>query len=173
MIFSGTAFASPGFVAESDGGPRTDALVFHKIIHTGPCPGTTLNPVRGHFFDQDVATAPGRRVRIVNVTPGMSTDPYPFTDRKYQNGDRSEKIDFLPRSEHGDRYFSVLEGLNDFEVTYLDGGRTVGSTTFQFPVVIETTQQTRWPVCRVENRCIPGANGGMICIPETVCMCEF
>ncbi|MEN9811058.1 MAG: hypothetical protein RLZZ488_2625 [Pseudomonadota bacterium] len=169
-FISSFAFAAPGFVTDSARGPRTDALVFEQVIFTGACPGSTLLPVRGYFFDPEVATTEGRRVRIVNVTPGMSSDPYPYTDRQYSSGSRSEKIDFLPRSHHGQRYFSVAEGMNDFEVTYSDGGRLVQSKFFQFPVSVITRYEARWPSCRVENRCSAGPNG-TVCYPETVCSC--
>lgn len=172
-LVSGLAFAAPGFVVDSANGPRTDAIVMERVVYTGACPGTTLNPVRGYFFDPDTPTIPGRRVRIVNVTPGMNGDPYPYTDRQYQSGGRSEKIDFFPRSHHGQRYFSVAEGLNDFEVTYSDGGRVVETKSFQFPVMVTTRYQGRWPVCRVEQRCGPGPNGGSVCYPQTVCDCRY
>ncbi|MBM3381317.1 MAG: hypothetical protein FJY29_02635 [Betaproteobacteria bacterium] len=172
-LVSGFAFAAPGFVVDSVTGPRTDAIVLERVVYTGACPGNTLNPVRGYFFDPEVSTVQGRRVRIVNVTPGMSADPYPYTDRQYQSGGRSEKIDFFPRSQHGQRYFSVAEGLNDFEVTYSDGGRVVETKFFQFPVMITTRYQSRYPVCRVEQRCGPGPNGGAVCYPQTICDCQY
>lgn len=169
-FLSSLALAAPGFVTDSARGPRTDALVFERVIYTGTCPGSTLLPVRGYFFDPEVPTAEGRRVRITNMTPGMSSDPYPYTDREYKKGSRSEKIDFIPRSQHGQRFFSVAEGMNDFEVTYTDDGRVVQSKFFQFPVSVITRYEARWPVCRVENRCSSGPNG-TVCYPETVCEC--
>ena len=172
-LVSCLAFAAPGFVVDSVNGPRTDAILLEHVVYTGGCPGSTLNPVRGYYFDTEVPTAAGRRVRIVNVTPGMNADPYPFTDREYKAGGRSEKIDFFPRSNHGQRYFSVAEGLNDFEVTYLDGGRVVETKFFQFPVMVTTRYQQRWPVCRVEQRCGASPNGGSVCYPQTVCDCAY
>ena len=167
------AFAAPGFVVDSPTGPRTDVITMERIVYTGSCPGSTLEPVRGYFFDPDVPTIPGRRVKIVNVTPGMSTSPYPYTYRQYQSGGRSEKIDFFPRSYHGDRFFSVAEGMNDFEATYFDGGRVVGSTHFKFPVEVLSRYEARWPVCHIENDCHWTPNGGTICMPRTVCECRY
>lgn len=171
-LVSGAAFAAPGFVVDTPTGPRTDSIVMENVIYTGGCPGSALNPVRGYYFDPEVATVPGRRVKIVNVTPGMLNNPYPFTDREYQSGGRSEKIDFIPRSQHGQRYFSVTEGLNDFEVTYTDGGRVVETKSFQFPVYVSTRYESRWPVCRVDNRCSYGPNG-TVCYPQTICECLY
>lgn len=169
---SSLALAAPGFVIDTRSGPRTDAIVMENVIYTGACPGSALNPVRGYFFDPEMPTVEGRRVKILNVTPGMSADPYPYTDRQYESGGRSEKIDFLPRSRHGQRYFSVTEGMNDFEVTYSDGGRVVATKSFQFPVTILTRYEGRWPECRVENRCSSGPNGSY-CYPQTVCECRW
>ncbi len=172
-VFAGIASAAPSFVIDTPAGPRTDALVFENVVYTGACPGSRMYPVRGYFFDDEVNTQPGRRVRIVNVTPGMSADPFPFTDREYQSGGRSEKIDFYPRSRHGQRYFSVLEGLNQFEVTYTDGGRVLKTDVLSFPVYVSTRYEARWPVCRVENRCHSNPNGGTTCYPQTVCNCVY
>jgi hypothetical protein len=169
-LVSSLAFAAPGFVIDTPNGPRTDSIIMERVIYTGACPGSALEPVRGYFYDPEIPTLVGRRVKIINVTPGMASDPYPFTDRQYQSGGRSEKIDFLPRSNHGQRYFSVTEGLNDFEVTFSDGGRVVETKSFQFPVFISTRYLNRYPVCRVENRCNYGPNG-TVCYPYTICDC--
>lgn len=171
-LVSSFAFASPGFVTDTPTGPRTDAILMENVVFTGACPGSRLEPVRGYFFDPEMPTVEGRRVRIVNVTPGMSNDPYPYTDRQYKSGGRSEKIDFFPRSHHGQRYFSVAEGMNDFEVTYSDGGRVVEVKSFKFPVAITTRYEGRWPVCRVENRCSAGPNG-TVCYPQSICECPY
>ncbi|MFZ9519412.1 MAG: hypothetical protein ACO3A4_02945 [Silvanigrellaceae bacterium] len=167
------AVAAPGFVIDTPTGPRTDSLVFQQVVYTGACPGTSIDPVRGYFFDPGIPTLPGRRVRVVNVTPGMSGDPFPFTDREYQSGGRSEKIDFLPSSRHRQRWFSVAEGMNDFEVTVTDGGRVVDTKQFAFPVTVMTRYEGRWPSCRVENDCHTNPNGGVYCVPRTVCSCIY
>lgn len=172
-VFVGSVYAAPSFIVDTASGPRTDTLIFESVVYTGACPGSRLYPVRGYFFDPEVTTVPGRRVRIVNVTPGMSADPFPYTDREYKSGGRSEKIDFYPRSNHGQRYFSVLEGLNQFEVTYTDGGRIVKTDTFSFPVFVNTRYEARWPVCRVENDCHSTPQGGTVCVPRSVCNCIY
>lgn len=174
LAISSAALAAPGFVIDTPTGPRTDALVFQQVIYTGACPGTDINPVRGYFFDPEVATGPNRRVKVLNVTPGMSSDPYPYTDREYRSGGRSEKIDFLPSSHHRQRWFSVAEGMNDFEVTYTEGGRVIDTKNFSFPVTVMTRYEGRWPVCRVDNDCRPvPPNGGVVCTPRTVCSCLY
>lgn len=170
-VLSSAAAAAPGFVIDTPTGPRTDSLVFEQVIFTGACPGSSLNPVRGYFFDPKQPTGPNRRVRIVNVTTGMDADPYPYTDREYRSGGRSEKIDFLPASKHRQRWFSVAEGVNEFEVTYTEGGRVIQTKNFSFPVTVLTRYEGRWPSCRVETDCRSYPNGGAICLPRTVCSC--
>jgi hypothetical protein len=141
------AAAAPGFIVDSANGPRTDAIVMERLVYTGSCPGTVIKHARGYFFDPEMATAPSRRVKIVNVTSGMDSDSNPYTDRQYQSGGRSEKIDFFPMSQHAQRYFSVAEGSNEFKVTYSDGDRVVGTKHFKFPVVVTTRYQSRSAIC--------------------------
>jgi len=174
IVFSSAALAAPGFVIDTPTGPRTDTLVLQQVIYTGACPGESLQPVRGYFFDPEQPTASNRRVKIVNVTPGMHSDPYPYTDREYKSGGRSEKIDFLPDSKHRQRWFSVAEGLNDFEVTFTEGGRVIETKQFSFPVTVMTRFEGRWPSCRADSDCRPvPPNGGVICTPRTVCSCPL
>lgn len=170
---SSISLAVPGFVLETPDGPRTDALIFEQVIYTGQCPGESLDPVRGYFTDADVPTGPGRRVRIINQTTGLDNAPYPFTDREYDSGARSEKIDFLPGSDHRQRWFSVVEGLNNFEVYYLEEGKIFQTKQFSFPVDIQTREQQRNAECRVEHDCLPFPpnNGGPVCFPRVVCGC--
>lgn len=173
LVVSSAAIAAPGFVIDTPTGPRTDALVFEQVVYTGSCPGNDMAAVRGYFFDPEVPTLPNRRVKVVNVTPGMASNPFPFTDREYESGGRSEKIDFYPGSTHRQRWFSVAEGMNDFEVTYTEGGRVIGTKQFSFPVTVLTRYEARYPTCRVENDCrpYPPPNGGYYCVPRTICTC--
>jgi hypothetical protein len=173
FFVASNALAVPGFVVDSPDGTKTDTLVFKRITYTGQCPGESLDPIRGYFTDADVPTAPGRRVRIMNHTTGLDNAPYPFTDREYDSGDRSEKIDFLPGSEHRQRWFSVVEGLNDFEVYYLDAGKIFKTKQFSFQVDIQTREEQRDAECRVEHDCLPlpPNNGGPMCLPRIVCGC--
>ncbi|MBD0341715.1 MAG: hypothetical protein ICV61_12725, partial [Microcoleus sp. Co-bin12] len=54
------------------------------------------------------------RVMIKNVTDGMETNPYPYTDRGYDKGEFSEDFAFKLGNSHKTRTFSVLEGENKF-----------------------------------------------------------
>jgi hypothetical protein len=51
---------------------------------------------------------------IKNVTDGMETNPYPYTDRGYDKGEFSEDFAFKLGNSHKTRTFSVLEGENKF-----------------------------------------------------------
>jgi hypothetical protein len=51
---------------------------------------------------------------IKNVTDGMETNPYPYTDRGYDKGEFSEDFGFKLGNSHKTRTFSVLEGENKF-----------------------------------------------------------
>lgn len=174
LIVSSAAAASPGFVFETASGSRSDVLEFEQVVYTGMCPGSELSPVRGYYVDPDQPTGGGRRVKIVNVTQGMDSDPYPYTDRDYSSAGRSEKIDFYPGSEHRRRWFSVADGINDFEVTLTQGQRVIETKRFSFPVVVKMRSEPRVPTCRIEPDCRPTPpNGGVICTPRTVCSCPW
>ncbi|MEG4215778.1 hypothetical protein QUA27_09655 [Microcoleus sp. Pol14C6] len=91
-------------------------IQFKRIEYVGPCAGTVFSPdsQSARFVSSKTPPGPNRRVIIKNVTEGMETNPYPYTDRGYDKGEFSEDFGFKLGNSHKTRTFSVLEGENKF-----------------------------------------------------------
>jgi len=91
-------------------------IQFKRVEYVGTCPGTVISPdsQSARFVSTKTPAGPNRRVIIKNVTDGMETNPYPYTDRGYNKGEFSEDFGFKLGNSHKTRNFSVLEGENKF-----------------------------------------------------------
>lgn len=119
-------------------GYKTNRVEFRRVEYVGQCPGIeiTSGTLRGEFISEETPPAPGRRVRIRNVTRGMSGDPYPFTDREYSRGKVSEAFEFGINDRHRGQTFSVLEGENELEFEIYQDNRVIEEGTFAIDVAI-------------------------------------
>lgn len=81
------------------------------------------------FISDATPPAPGRRVIIRNVTPGLSNEP--FSDRSYENSLGSEVIILKPGQGHETQTFTVIPGSvaaplqNTFRYEIRENGGTV------------------------------------------------
>ncbi|WP_333355906.1 hypothetical protein [Microcoleus sp. B3-A4] len=91
-------------------------IQFKRVEYVGACAGTVISPdsQSARFVSRKTPPGPNRRVMIKNVTDGMETNPYPYTDRGYDKGEFSEDFGFKLGNSHKTRTFSVLEGDNKF-----------------------------------------------------------
>ncbi|MEP6514561.1 hypothetical protein [Microcoleus vaginatus] len=91
-------------------------IQFKRVEYVGACAGTVISPdsQSARFVSRRTPPGPNRRVMIKNVTDGMETNPYPYTDRGYDKGEFSEDFGFKLGNSHKTRTFSVLEGENKF-----------------------------------------------------------
>jgi hypothetical protein len=113
-----------------------------RVIATefvGECPGNAIRPLNARFISSTTPPAPGLRVVVRNITRGMGGDIAPYTDREYNDGQRSEGFIVLPSTRHNGRYLAVLEGINDFEYQIKRNGAIIESGTFS----VEIEQRTR------------------------------
>jgi hypothetical protein len=119
-------------------GYQTNRVEFRRVEYVGQCPGIdiTSGTLRGEFISEETPPAPGRRVRIQNVTRGMSGDPYPFTDREYSRGNASEAFEFGIDDRHRGQTFSVLAGENELEYEIYQDNRVIEEGTFAIDVAI-------------------------------------
>ncbi len=71
-----------------------------------------LSPLglKSSFISDTMPPAPGRSVRLQNVTTGFSGSEAPFTQRDYSNAIGAESFVLVPDAEHQTRWFSVLPG---------------------------------------------------------------
>lgn len=89
--------------------------VLQEVEYFGDCPGEEVATVEARFTSAQTPPADKRRVMIRNITRGMDSDPYPYTDREYEEGGLSEATNMRFGLEHSGRYFHVMPGENTFE----------------------------------------------------------
>jgi hypothetical protein len=92
---------------------------------------------RAEFISSTMLPAPGLRVVIRNVTPGIDQNPSPYTDREYDKTPMSEGFKVSFGTSHNGRYLAVQPGKNDFSYeikrgnTVLESGAFIASTDHQ------------------------------------------
>ncbi|MEG4167893.1 MULTISPECIES: hypothetical protein [unclassified Microcoleus] len=104
------------FRVKNENAFNINLIQFKRTEYVGACAGTVFSPdsQSARFVSSKTPPAPNRRVMIKNVTDGMETNPYPYTDRSYDKGEFSEDFAFKLGNSHKTRTFSVLEGENKF-----------------------------------------------------------
>ncbi len=104
------------FRVKNENAFNINLIQFKRIEYIGACAGTVFSPdsQSARFVSSKTPPGPNRRVMIKNVTDGMETNPYPYTDRGYNKGEFSEDFAFKLGNSHKTRTFSVLEGENKF-----------------------------------------------------------
>ncbi len=104
------------FRVKNENAFNINLIQFKRVEYVGTCAGTVFSPdsQSARFVSSKTPPGPNRRVMIKNVTAGMETNPYPYTDRGYDKGEFSEDFGFKLGNSHKTRTFSVLEGENKF-----------------------------------------------------------
>jgi hypothetical protein len=122
----------------SQTGVQMNQVEFKRVEYVGQCPGTNIsaNALSGEFVSDTTPPAPGRRVIIRNVTAGMNSDPYPFTDREYEKGQASEGFGFGISDRHRGQALSVIKGLNQFEYEIREKNSILEQGKFTVDVVV-------------------------------------
>src|SRR6476661_6638348 len=80
------------FRVKNENSFNINLIQFKRAEYVGQCPGSVISPdsQSARFVSRKTPPAPNRRVLIKNVTDGMETNPYPYTDRSYDKGEFSE-----------------------------------------------------------------------------------
>jgi hypothetical protein len=104
------------FRVKNENAFNINLIQFKRVEYVGVCPGNAITPdsQSARFVSSKTPPGPNRRVMIKNVTDGMETNPYPYTDRGYNKNEFSEDFEFKLGNSHKTRTFSVLEGENKF-----------------------------------------------------------
>lgn len=89
-----------------------NVLTFYRTKYEGDCPGETMENPKAYFVSQQTPTGDKRRVRIENVTAGLSDTPY--TDREYEENGRSETTTLDFGAKHSSKFFRIQPGENRF-----------------------------------------------------------
>ncbi|WP_333411067.1 hypothetical protein [Microcoleus sp. T2B6] len=85
---------------------------------------------RAAFISQTTPPAPGLRVTIRNVTPGLDRNPSPYTDRGYDKAPMSQGFKVSFDITHKGSYLAVQPGNNDFSYEIKRGNTIIESGTF-------------------------------------------
>lgn len=131
-------------------------IKFKRIEYVGQCPGVVLSPGtrQSRFSSSSTHPAPRSRAIIRNVTQGIDNNPYPYTDRGYNNGQYSEGFDFSIDDRHRTRTFSVLEGDNKFEYEIAQDNKVIEKGAFTARVSVEDVGVfQRDAICKQEITC--------------------
>ena len=128
---------------------------FDRIQYVGKCPGLEIRDAgKVKFIFSTMPPATGRRVLIRNMTRGINDDPFPFTDREYDEGQYSEAFIFGLNSRHRGRRFSVLEGENHFTYEIKENDKVIETGSFIAQVSIQDVgTKVRNRICQSEWQC--------------------
>ncbi len=124
------------FSAESVGlrfGARSqlNQAEFSVIEYFGDCAGVQTSELAASFISDKTPPAPYRRVIIHNITKGISANPYPFTNREYdERRSSSETARTTLGTTHDGKYFNLIEGANEFEYEIKERDRVIDSGKF-------------------------------------------
>lgn len=106
--------------------------------YRGECPGKEKEFFKVWFVSRTTPPKKNRRVRITNVSQGLTNNPYPYTDRGYSEGE-SEEIDITIGKGHDDRYFILKRGEN--LLTYEIREKNTIIEEGEFKVYVKTKRQ--------------------------------
>jgi hypothetical protein len=124
------------------------------IEYEGDCPGTDQPALEARFSSSKTPPAPGRRAVIKNVTRGVASDPYPYTNREYTQGRSSEPTQMELGATHSGKRFRVLEGENKFEYEIKQGDRVIDSGSFTAAIEKQVDARRRDAVAQTQSICM-------------------
>ena len=131
-------------------------IQFKRVEYIGACSGTVFSPdsQSARFVSSKTPPGPNRRVTIKNVTDGMETNPYPYTDRGYDKGELSEDFGFKLGNSHKTRTFSVLEGENKFLYEIKENNQVIEQGALTAEVSIQSLGTfPREQICQDQVEC--------------------
>ncbi|NEP01688.1 MAG: hypothetical protein F6K58_24145 [Symploca sp. SIO2E9] len=135
------------------GSRKLNSTSIRATQYTGECPGFEETYQEARFTSKTVPTARKRRVVIRNISIGVDSDPYPYTDREYDQGRLSEATRVRFDTHHSDRYFHVLEGKNDFEYEIKQGKVIIESGSFTAFINRDIQKQERHASLNKKRTC--------------------
>ena len=144
------------FRVKNENAFNINLIQFKRAKYVGQCPGTGISPdsQSARFVSSKTPPGPKRRVIIKNVTDGMETNPYPYTDRGYNKGEFSEDFAFKLGNSHKTRTFSVLEGENKFLYEIKENDQVIEQGGLTAEVSIESLGTfPREQICEFKTEC--------------------
>ncbi|WP_293077099.1 hypothetical protein [Moorena sp. SIO3H5] len=122
----------------------------HEIDYVGECPGYSSSYREARFTSITTPPARKRRVIVRNITRGVASDPYPYTDREYDHGRSSEGTRMSFGTRHDSKEFHVLDGENTFEYEIKERDRVLESGVFTAVIKrnIDVRQRDSYPITK-------------------------
>lgn len=145
------------------GNRELNEVAITTIEYEGECEGAEESFIEGRFTSTATPPARRRRVTIRNVTRGVASDPYPYTDREYEEGRSSEPTRMEFGATHSSRRFRVLEGENEFEYEIRERNQVIDSGTFTAFIERLVDVRRRDATAQTETICMNTA------VPLNVC----
>lgn len=124
------------------------------IEYHGDCPGKETPSTEAKFTSNKTPPASGRRVTVRNVTRGLASDPYPYTDREYDQGRSSESTQMVFGTRHNGKHLIVLEGENNFEYEIRQANQVIDSGTFTATIVLNPDTRERKSTPSTDKVCM-------------------
>lgn len=115
------------------------------VQYTGECASAPIYPALSASFIS-AKTPPARFTRVIvkNITPGVSNDPYPYTDREYDErrpSSQSTRMEF--GRKHKKKSFTIVAGKNTFEYAIKQRDRLLETGTFAATIDTTLRQEER------------------------------
>lgn len=149
-VITTVVFSFPGFSQYTDGegiessnSTNIKGIAIKQIVYEGECPGITQYPEKAYFVSDKLPPAPGYRVKLTNMSRGLSPDAPPYTDRSYARGRASESFEIALGAKHQGRYFIVRQGENLMQYEVTRDRNLVSSGTFSFYVTVNSSSEYR------------------------------
>ncbi|WP_449417651.1 hypothetical protein [Phormidium nigroviride] len=122
----------------NDNKVNINSIEFKRVEYVGECAGTVTysEGQKARFVSSKITPGPNRRAIVTNVTMGMETNPYPYTDRSYDRGEYSEDFGLILSHKHKGKNLAVLEGENKLLYQIKEDDKVIeeGSLTAQVSV---------------------------------------
>ncbi|MBW4476648.1 MAG: hypothetical protein KME54_07180 [Tolypothrix brevis GSE-NOS-MK-07-07A] len=115
---------------EFEGSQELNKGSIQEIEYEGECPGKDSRSIKAWFTSSKTPPAPKRRVIVKNVTRGLESNPYPYTDREYQKGKSSESTQIIFGTSHRGSNFIVMESENEFQYEIKENKTVIDSGSF-------------------------------------------
>lgn len=132
LVLAPVAWAAAGLRSPTSGNPLDRiAVPQQRVVSDRGADFLSPLGLQTSFRSDTTPPAPGRSVRLQNITPGFSGSEIPFTERDYSDPTGAEAFVLVPDAEHQTRWFSILPGSeaapqqNVFRYTIFDAQGTV------------------------------------------------
>ncbi|MDB9494987.1 hypothetical protein PN441_20690 [Spirulina major CS-329] len=145
-------------------GVRTpNQVTLNEVEYFGDCPGEQTATIEARFFSDAIPTARRRRVMVRNITRGLDDDPYPYTDREYEEGRLSEETNMRFGTDHSGRFFHVLPGENIFEYEIKDRREVIDAGQFTATIDRNLRTEDRPATWREDRACANDSVATNVC----------